>query len=76
MSLNPVPFVLLPGIVSIGFLIGQWSGVALTLASWCVVVLIGTVIHVARHKNEERLRDAERDGGIAPHTPAAPAAGR
>lgn len=71
MKTNAVPFLLLPGIGLIGYLVGEWSGAALALAAWCVVVFVGTVVHVTRHKYEEAQRDAAKDGNVRPYKPSA-----
>jgi hypothetical protein len=57
MKINSTPFLLLPGVLLIGHLLGGWSNLAWWLGSWCAVVAAGTLFHIIRL---DRLR-AERD---------------
>ena len=62
MKPNPLPFVFLPGVVLVGYLVGEWPGVAWALAAWGAVVLLGTLLSLRRHlaARREALRDATR----------------
>ena len=54
MKPNPLPYLFLPGVVLVGYLVAEWSGVEWALASWCGVVLIGTMMSLRRHLAERR----------------------
>ncbi len=46
MRLNAVPFLLLPGIALMGYVIGRWSGVAWALVGSFGLLAVGTLVHL------------------------------
>lgn len=48
MRTNAVPFLFIPGIGLAGYGLGGWACIVCGLDTWCVVVAIGTLIHMTR----------------------------
>ena len=69
MKVNPIPFLFLPAFVAIGFALDGWWSVTWGLGAWCVVVVVGTLIHAARvmqaqAENDELLKFVERASSV------------
>jgi hypothetical protein len=81
--INPIPFLFLPGIVVIGLVMDGWSNLSWGLGAWCVVVVVGTMTHVARlfvrqHAEDDEVSNfVERTSSVVVDEPRhASAAGR
>jgi len=55
--INPIPFVLTPGILGVGFVVGGTSGAAAALGGWAATLVVATSIVVIR-----RLSRRDADG--------------
>ena len=69
MKINPIPFLFLPAFVAIGFALDKWWSVTWGLGAWCVVVVVGTLIHAARvmqaqAENDELSKFVERASSV------------
>jgi membrane associated rhomboid family serine protease len=56
MTLNPLPFLFLPGTALLGYLIGGGYGCLLGIAAWGAVVGLGTAILCMRIRRETMKR--------------------
>jgi len=48
--INPVPFVLAPGIIGIGFALAGAAGAATAAGGWAAVVAVATAIAAISHR--------------------------